>query len=180
MSLFVSYWLFSTLPIWATALLLYIITMGAIFILRDRYEGLFYNTSWSAMIGDGALIVVVLMAAEILQRDALFLMLSPWWTKVQNGGLHLCAAGVSVMLGVIWWAIDRPKWPADKYHHLVIAPLLVYLGITLLPVIFYFGTKVECIATICLIALWVGLVVYDMVTGRLNQDRYLASRISWR
>lgn len=163
-----SYHVLAVLPIWATALILYMMTIGVIFVLRDRYEGLFYNTSYSAMLGDGALIGVVLMAAEILKRGVVSLPEFP-----QSVYFHICFALVGGVLGCFWWLrISHPQQWGDVYHHLVIVPLVVYLGLTLLPVIYYNGTRMEVIATICLIALWAGLVVYDLRSGRLDQRKY--------
>jgi hypothetical protein len=160
------YWVLVNLPIWATAIILYMITLGAIFVLRDKFEGLFYNTSYSAMLGDGALLVVVLMAAEILKRGVLL----PEWA--QGTKFHWVAVCLGVVLGIVWYTMDDPVQWADSYHHLVIAPLLCYLGITLLPVIFRNGTRVEVISTLVLVALWATLVVYDSKTGRLDQRNY--------
>ena len=155
------------LPIWATALILYIVTQGVLFILRDRREGLYYNTSYSAILGDGALIVVVLMAAEILQRGGTSL---PTWG--QSGHFHLLAIIAAIFVGVFWFMVDVPEQWGDRYHHLVIAPLLCYLGITLIPMVYLNGSNFEVVATACLILLWAGLVVYDAKTHRLDQRNY--------
>ncbi len=161
-----SHWLLTVLPIWATAIALYVLTIGAIFFLRDRFEGLFYNTSYSAMIGDGALCAVVIMASEILKRGISLLGL------MQNGWFHPAAFTAAITFGIAWWATDRPQQWGDCYHHLVVAPLLCYLGITLVPVIFGNGTKVEMVITLFLVALWAGLVAYDIGTKRLDQRKY--------
>ncbi|MCX6752215.1 MAG: hypothetical protein NTZ87_01810 [Candidatus Nomurabacteria bacterium] len=159
------YWILSVLPIWATAFILYMMTMGVIFILRDRYEGLFYNTSYSAMIGDGALLVVVLMAAGILQRGETLIP-----TLLQSGRNHYVVAVWGFSFGVLcWWLSSDPKQWADIWHNLVIVPLLFYLGIILLPVIFKNGTRAEVVATLFFIVIWIALVGYDKVTQRLNQ-----------
>jgi len=106
-NLYGSHYLLSVLPIWATALLLYAVTMGVLFVLRDRYEGLYYNTSYSAVLGDGALICIVLMAAGILQRGVSF----PEWTKgglFPSGYFHLFAFFVGIVLGAKWLSLDNP------------------------------------------------------------------------
>jgi len=153
-------------PIWAVALLLYTVTLGMIFILRDKCEGVFYNTSYSAMLGDGALIVAVLLAAEILKRGGVL----PGWMQLK--WLHWVAFLCGVLLGVVWCVVDLPEQWADAYHHIMIAPLLVYLGITLLPVIWVLGTHAEKLATLFMVLLWATLVVYDAKTERLNQRKY--------
>lgn len=162
-----SYYVLSVWPIWATALILYAVTMGVLFVLRDRCEGLYYNTSYSAVLGDGALVVIVLLAAGILQCGE---VLFPIWA--QKGSFHLLALLASIILGLFWVMIDDPKQWGDKYHHLVIAPLFMYLAVTLLPVIYLNGTRGEWIATICLVLLWAGLVAYDAKTHRLDQRNY--------
>ena len=163
-----SYYVLYTLPIWATALILYVVTLGVLFVLRDRCEGLFYNTSYSAMIGDGALLVVVLMAAGILQRGGILL---PEWIKREQF-FHVAAAAIGICLGVIWLTLDKPKQWGDRYHHAVIAPLLCYLGITLVPVIYLNGTLAEWNSMIGLVLVWIVLVIYDARTHRLDQRRY--------
>ncbi|MBI3888508.1 hypothetical protein HY311_01810 [Candidatus Nomurabacteria bacterium] len=164
--LYGSYYVLATLPIWVTALLLYVLTMGVLFVLRDRCEGLYYNTSYSAVIGDGALIVIVLMAAGILQR----VHAVPAW--VQDERFHFVVATLSICFGVSWWRQDRPRQWADKYHHLFIAPLLAYCLVTLLPVVWGKGTKVEITATGCLFLVWLVFVIYDAATYRLDQRNY--------
>jgi hypothetical protein len=165
------HYILAALPIWATAMLLYIITMGVLFVLRDRSEGFFYNTSYSAMLGDAGLLAVVLMAAGVLQRGGQ----PPSW--LQDGGYQAFAGLAGLVFGVVWLVLDFPRQWGDRYHHMVIAPLLCYLGITLLPVIFKNGTKTEIASTISMIALFAGLVVYDARTKRLDQRRYIAKRI---
>src|SRR3989344_1261051 len=168
------HWVLNMLPVWATALVLYAVTLGVIFILRDKYEGLFYNTSYSAMLGDGALLVVVLMAAGVLQREILL----PSW--LQSKWFHFGVAILGIGLGIRWWGFDAfgvmlenyIEW-GDIYHHLVIVPLLCYLGVTLLPVIWLAGTRVDKWSTLFLVLLWVMLVVYDTRTKRFNQRHYL-------
>jgi len=161
-----SHWVLNALPIWATALIMYVLVQGVLFVLRDKCEGLYYNTSYSAVLGDGALVVVLLMAAAILQRGSAM----PEW--LQNRNYHIGALLSGLMLGVVWLIRDYPEQWGDRYHHLVIAPLLCYFGITLVPVIFKNGTKVEIVATICLVAVWAVLCVYDAKTDRLNQRNY--------
>ena len=168
MKLYGSYYMLCVLPIWASALVLYMLTQWVLFILRDRCEGLYYNTSYSAVLGDGALMVVVLMAAGILQREGTSL---PAWAI--SGHFHFLSLIAGFILGIFWVMLDQPKQWGDIYHHLGIAPLLTYLGVTLLvPVIILNGRRIEIVATVCLILLWALLVVYDAVTHRLDQRNY--------
>ena len=161
---YVGSYLLGELPIWATAFLLFMATFGVVFILRDRCEGVYYNTSYSATLGDGALFAIVIMAVEILKRREKNWLPGPPY--------HIVGACVAVIFGLIWWVFDRPEQRADIYHHLVIAPLLCYLGITLLPVIIKDGRMAEVVVAACLILVWAGLCVYDAKTDRLSQRSY--------
>ena len=161
-----SYWVLTTWPIWAIALVLYIATMGVIFFLRDRCEGMFYNTSNSAMIGDAALLAIVLMAAEILKQGPELHWILRCWQ------FHATSFVVGGVAGFIFLLKTLPEELADAYHNFVIVGLLVYLGITLLPVIFVCGLPAEITATAFLIALWVALVSHDAKTKRLDQRKY--------
>lgn len=157
----------TALPIWATALILYFVTAGGIFLLRDKCEGLYYNTSYSAVLGDGALVVVVLMACGMLQRAGLFL---PEWA--QSRWFEWFAFLSSTAVGTVWWEIDRPQQWGDTYHHLVIAPIMVYLAAILLPVFYYNATRVEIIFICSLVSVWALLFVYDIRHERLDQRKY--------
>ena len=128
------------LPLWLTMWILFMSTIGMMFLSRDMSEGLFYNTSYSAMLGDGALLAAVLMAAEMLRKG----VLPPLWSRGRR--FHFGAVVVAVLFGFMWWAHDRPQQWADCYHHLVIAPLIAYLAITLLPIILAEGTRLELVA----------------------------------
>ena len=165
------YWILTTLPIWATAFLLYVATLGVLFILRDRCEGLYYQTSYSAQLGDGGLIVIVLMVADILKRG----MSLPAW--LQSNAYQFAAIIVGVALGAVWFYLESPKQWGDRYHHFVIAPLLCYLVITLVPIICLHGSGFEMVSTVFLITLWAALCVYDSKTRRLNQREYLRGRV---
>ena len=165
-----SHYVLSGLPIWASALILYGVTTGVIYVARDFFEGLPYQVAYSAQIGDSALIGAVLIAATILQRgDPL-----PLW--LSSGSFHLLAAIVSVSFGITWWALDRPSHWGDIYHHLFVAPLIFYLGVTLLPVILINGTKVEKLSVLCFALIWVTLVAFDLKHGRMNQRQWLQNR----
>ena len=157
------------LPIWASALIFYGVTTGVIYVARDFLEGLPYQVAYSAEFGDTALAGAVLIAATILQRgDPL-----PW--RLTSGYLHVVAALVGISCGITWWSLDRPTHLGDIYHHLVVAPLILYLAITLLPVIVISGTKVEKFCVLCLVLVWATLVTFDVTHERMNQRQWLQS-----
>ncbi len=159
------YWLLVSLPLGATTFGLYVLTLGMIFILRDTKEGLFYNTSYSAMIGDGALLAVIVSAIGILKQGGR----PPEWLAPDTQSV---LAVIGVFLGLAWYLRDNPKCPGDKYHHLVIAPLFFFLWFTMVPVIIKNGTWWDNALAVCCVVIWAVLVAYDAATGRLDQRRY--------
>jgi hypothetical protein len=118
--------------------------------------------------------VVVLIAATILQRGGEVKTLS----CLEVGGIGfqgILLINIVLYCGIISYLTlnSRSGQLMDIYHDVVIAPLFVFLAITLLPVIFKNGTRVEKIATLCFALLWFGLVVFDMTHDRMNQLLWL-------
>jgi hypothetical protein len=128
-----SHLLFSTMPLWAIALLCYVIMAVPIQVLRNHYEGMQYQVAWSADFGCSALVAIALVGASILQRGVLL----PDF--LGSRGFHSLAVVVAVAVGVVWTKLDWHTQWGDRYHHAVVAPVLTYLLFTLLPVIFWGG-----------------------------------------
>jgi hypothetical protein len=164
-----SHYVLSELPIWASSIILYTVTMGVIYVTRDFFEGLPYQVAYSAQFGDAALAGAVLIAATILRRGNPM----PW--MFSSGYFHILAALVSMGFGITWWSLDRPAHWGDIYHHLFIAPLICYLAITLSPVILINGTKLEKFCAFCLVLVWITLVAFDIKYERMNQRQWLQS-----
>jgi hypothetical protein len=165
-----SHYALSELPIWASGIILYAVTMGVIYVARDTFEGLPYQVAYSAQFGDAALAGAVLIAATILHRG------SPLPLMLSSGYFHVLAALVSVGCGIMWWSLDRPAQWGDIYHHLFVAPLFFYLATTLLPVILINGTKGEKVCVLCLVLLGAALVAFDFKHERMNQRQWLQGR----
>lgn len=165
-----SHYVLYELPIWASSIILYAATIGVIYILRDFFEGLPYQVAYSAQFGDVALVGAFLIAATILQRNDPL----PWWLSC--GYFHVLAALVSVGFGITWWSLDRPAHWGDIYHHLFVAPMILYLALTLLPVILINGTKVEKCWVLCFALSWVTLLAFDLKHERINQRQWLQGR----
>lgn len=166
------YYILTTWPIWTTAAVLAAISL-TVLVGRDILEGLMYNVSYSSMVGDAALIICVLIAATILQRNRDCCCV-PYW--LQNYGMQRDLLILSFLIGLLtcWLTLgSRSGQVMDIYHDLAIGPLFLFFAITLLPVIFKNGNGKEVFATILLIALWAGLVVFDIKYDRLNQRQWL-------
>ena len=167
------YSILAKLPIWATTAIFGII-LTMMFVGRDFFEGLPYDVAYSSTTGSLALMVVVLIATSILQEGRATKNLQ--WLEVGGIGLQgMLFVDIWVYCGIVCSLTlnSRSGQLMDIYHDVVIAPLFVYLAITLLPVIFKNGTKKEKTVTVCLALVWFGLVTFDMTHDRMNQHQWL-------
>jgi hypothetical protein len=147
-------------------------------VLVGRYvlEGLMYNVSFSSQVGDVGLLIVVLIATTILKEGRAIIP-----KPLQDDYVHGMVLLFSVVLGVgvcVLTIDSRSGQVMDVFHDVIIAPLFLSLAITLLPIIFKNGKKVEVVTTICLILLWAGLVWFDVAHHLLNQREWLYAHIS--
>jgi hypothetical protein len=168
------HWILATLPIWATALAIVVVTLVAINELRDLMEGVPYQVSRSALYGEAGLIITVLIAATILQRGKVVIP-----SFVQGGETQLQMLVMFVIVGLAVSRVtmkSRSNQLADIYHDAVVAPLFVFFGVTLLPVVYYGGTAFEKIIVYALINLWFIFFVTDVLGDRMNQRRWLTRR----
>ncbi|NCF75363.1 MAG: hypothetical protein GWO87_02670 [Xanthomonadaceae bacterium] len=161
-------------PWWGMVITVYVATDFVIHILREQQEGLGYQVAYSAKIGDAFLLCDLFIATAIIKRNNFLL---PNWLMIS--WVHYVIILASFLTGVI---IDRLTLKirsgklADIYHDVIIAPMLLYFAITLTPVVFIGGTKIEKNFAICFVFLWFVLVVYDILTDRMNQRRFLNRR----
>ena len=159
-----------------TAAITFFITLGAMFVGRHFFEGVPYQISYSAMIGDTAgFIYILLRAQEILRRPEIHI---PDW--LQRNDVHIVTLGVSFLLGVIVCLLSlqaRQGQVMDAYHDIVIAPMFLYLAITLIPVILYNGTRREMFEVGFYACLWLLLAILDWETGMIAQRVWLAGHI---
>ena len=166
--LYGSHLLFSVVPLWAIALACYVFMAVPIQVLRNRFEGMQYQVAWSADFGCSALVAIALIGATILQRGVLL----PVW--LGSEAVHAVATGVAVLVGIIWaWTDWNTQW-GDRYHHAAVAPVLTYLLLTLLPVIFWGGgTTVEIVATLALLLIFAILTRIDIRQKRMGQRQWM-------
>jgi hypothetical protein len=168
-----SYYVLTALPVWATAAIMFAITLAAILVGRDILEGLPYNVAYSAALGDAGLVIGVLIAATILQRGGANI---PNW--LQSGTTHILILLASFALGLLVCVLtlsSRSGQVMDIYHDVVVAPIILYLAVTLVPVIYLSGTKMEKTAVLCFVLLWAGLVSFDIKHDRINQRTWIAN-----
>jgi len=159
-------------PIWAMAMILFLVADVILHIGRDILEGLGYQISYTSKIGDLLLSGGILIAATILQRGT---VAPPAW--IMNGVTQLGLAVVGVGIGAIVYICTydaRSAKAMDLYHDLVIIPLYLFCAITLVPVILRGGRWYEIVVSACFVILWLLLVRYDAVNSRLDQRKWLA------
>lgn len=161
-------YLLAVTPLWVTVLVLYFATIGVLWLIRERFEGLGYNVALSSQLGDVFLIGVILIAVELLQLQTRTLLIS--------GAAQMFLVVVAIIFGLIWWIADRPAQWADWYHHLVVAPLFVFLLVLSALVILWNGDTMRIAVAALLLVGWAGLVVYDFETGRIDQQAWLAKQ----
>ena len=162
-----SHYVLLRLPILASFLILAGITVGVMHVLRDAFEGLGYQVAYSDKFGSWLLIGAVLVATWILKRGPVL----SWW--LISRAFHASAVLISLVFGFTWWSCVRPTYWGDIYYLLFIAPLLLYLALTLLPVIFINGKRIEKLCVTCFALVQIVLVVIDVTGGRMSQHKWL-------
>lgn len=161
----------ASLPLWATVIILWSITDGIMHFGRDRLEGIGYQIAFSAKYGDVGLFGAVFIAATILQRGTIIL---PGWMMNSNQQLSLFVILVFVgAVGSFLTMKSRSGEIMDVYHDFIIAPMILFFAIMLLPVIYLGGTAVEKFWTVCFIFIWVICVAIDVKCDRMNQRRWM-------
>ena len=173
-----SHYVLAALPIWATVAVLVLLTYVVLYAGREYFEGMPYNVATSAIYGDAGFVICILIAAGILQRRPV----EHAW--LESSSFHWGFAHLAVILGLVaQWLVIRQFGGfgqyVDTYHNLFIVPLFVYLLVTILPVIYLYGTITEKTFPIFALVLWVVLYLYDVATGRLEQRDWLR-RHGWR
>jgi hypothetical protein len=147
------------------AVLLYYLCIEAVLEIRQAHEGKRYNVAWSSSYGDVALIgFVLLMAYEIRNGATNGLLESTWYHAIV---LLVCIGSAPILL-----AIAGESQTGDKYHNAFVVPLLGYLVISLTPAWWEMPLWLKLFAA-ALILIWAGLGVNDIVSGRIDQQRWL-------
>jgi hypothetical protein len=159
--------------LWLTFAVLYFFCIGILHIGRWAFEGHAYNTSFASEYGDIALITVVLIGVTVLRFQ------SHITGVLENLDFQVILAGVCLIAGLASNYYLNAKEVMDIYHNMVVFPLLAYLVLTTVPVIFKYGTTLEKTAIVVLIVIWALLGVIDIATGRLGQRNWLHNHGGW-
>ncbi|HEY4501424.1 MAG TPA: hypothetical protein VJI70_04175 [Candidatus Paceibacterota bacterium] len=165
--------LLAAVPVWMTALFVAIMCVAIPFVLADRTTGLFFNVSYSGVVGDLCLIIVILIGVTVIQRGALLpVWFSGMWPQV-------LWSAVCVTVGIILVTMTTPwpteTWP-DRYHNFVTVPIFLFLLPLMVLTIIYNGNRVEMVMSCLLVAIWGSFVLYDFRTERMNQPEYVTKK----
>jgi|GEM_PF-3945839 len=166
MNLYGTYWILSTFPVLVTISIIVIACICMLPVGREFFEGLGYNTSLAAQIGDVFLGLIIMITAMVLQRNPVL----PGW--VVSGYFQFVMFDLAALIAVIAIIMPAPM-VMDKFHNVFVVPLFVYFLTTSAPVLYYGGTTQEwCVGLNCF-GIWIALLIFDAATGRLPQQQYL-------
>lgn len=168
------YYVLNELPIWFLALMLDVLCIDILFLGREKLEGLAYNVAFSSQYGDRALIGCVLIGASIIHRQEVV----PHF--LGSGLFQFICAILAILSGHLVQIVLKSRQTMDVYHNAIIVPIFLASLAAALPMTYLYGSAVEKISTVALFGVWVFLLVYDAVEGRLDQRKWLAKRkVTW-
>lgn len=160
-------------PMWTIVLVFLVIgtSLGLAFIIGDRTNGIYFNTSYSSVVGDLCLSVILLIGVTVLQRGE---PLPAWMLQT---GVHLGLVVLALAIGyVINTKAPAPYAWSERYHSFVVVPFYIVMLPLMTLAIIYGGTEVEKKAALALLVSWLALVVYDFADGRIDQRKWVAEK----
>lgn len=173
--------LLAVTPVWAAALFILVLCspLGIMFVLADRSTGLFFNVSYSGVIGDMLLTIAILIGVTVLKRGAplptIWYGHSTIWPQII--WLLVCVAvGITLFISPSHSTPLTNETLPDRYHNLVVVPVYLFLVPAMALVIVYNGTVAEIVIGLLLVAIWACLVWFDYDNNRLNQPEYVHQR----
>lgn len=162
--------LMAAVPMWIIVLVALIIGVVIPFVIADRVSGLFFNYSYSRMIGNIGLLTVILIGVTVLERGD---PLPAWFasTVLQTSWLLICIV-VGILLVVVNSYLPIATWP-DRYHNAVVVLLFLFFVPLAMLVIFNNGRYYEVVASSLLLVVWAAFGVYDLADDRIDQPARL-------
>jgi hypothetical protein len=150
---------------------IYLVTALPIQVLRNVREAMPYQVAYSALLGEVAFFCLVVLAGAPVQQGAVL----PSW--LIRGNYHLLAALMGLIVGAVWLGLDwNTEW-GDRWHHIVTVPVFFYLAMALFPVIVWCGTYRDKWSAAFMASVYVGTIVYDIITHRMNQRGWIFAHI---
>jgi hypothetical protein len=144
---------------------------------RDVKEGQPYDVARSSYLGEYGLALFTVIAVTILQRGGIHI--PPWLGWMENYTIQvwmMCIISVLCDIVCVFTIGSRSGHLMDVYHDVVVCPILLYLSITLVPIVWCNGTTVEKVTVSSLFLLWIVSVIFDHVHDRINQRRWLQKK----
>jgi len=163
--------LIATTRWWVTLGVLLAVGWAIPFVIADRGTKLFYNFSYSGMIGDLCLLIVICIGITMLQRGEAL----PIWFS--GGVTQILWLIICIGMGAYLGSADTPwpiESPADRYHNMITVPVFMFLLPLMILAIKHGGDEVEWPTVWVLVLVWAALGVYDGATNRLNQPKRLS------
>jgi hypothetical protein len=162
-------------PVWAIALFMFAVCspLGIMFVLADRRTGLFFNVSYSGMIGDMLLTIAILIGVTVLQRGT---VLPGWAGNIPlqfSWTVFCCVTATRIMFKKRTFPLPTDTAP-DFYHNLIVFPIYMFLVPIALIIIWNGGTLPEITFGFGFVVIWATLAIGDYETGRLGQPRYVS------
>src|ERR1035437_6570723 len=145
-------------PIWLMFIGLELVCLGGMLAIRKITEGRAYNPAFSSKIGIQLLIAIVMISANPLDR------MQP--SGVLGGStFQEVVGGIAILYAICrLFVYDNP---ADKYHQLVVMPILIWLLGTTVPLLLWEGSvRTATVFMLLLLPIFAMLVVVDQMTGR--------------
>lgn len=167
-----SYYLLTLHSPFQTITILGLVSIGAMFFIRDFFEGLAYNTSRCALWGGCAVLGVVYLGIDLLHNA----IVPPALT---SGTFHFAAGVLSCIIAVINVGTLLRKTPSrqetvmDLYHNWILLPGYIYLLATLIPLIITLGSEWQIVALFVLAVIYGLTARLDVVAKRLDQPKFL-------
>ena len=168
-----SYWFLNQFPIFVY-IVIYVLFYSILLVGRWMFEGRAYDVALSSKYGDMALGAFVVYAASMIKQQ-------DFQTKefMQDPGFHWIVVIVSIVITLIYIIITKPAREMDIWHGIITVPLFLYLIGTIAPV-YYYASSSELALGVLLIAIWIILVIYDVLSGRMDQRKWIhKNRRKW-
>lgn len=173
------YSLLSKRPIWETSAILLSI-LAVIPIGKSVLDGFLYNISFTSIVGDPiGLVTALKIVIVVLQRGPVYV---PQHMEkfLKNSRMHWLFAFLSFSFGValhLLMAAFHGVTLMDTYHDLVVLPMFIYLGITLIPVMCFNGKRKEKFFFWGFITLWLSLYLVDVNNNLMFQHMWFYRHI---
>lgn len=155
---------------WLVVLVVIAGSTGGVLLFRWLFERELYERSRASVPGDQFLALYCGIIAYIYQTD----LPSGWYLDWQwMFGLRIFC--VSAAVGLHWLAMRNLRsrafscLPAQIYHNLFVVPMLLYIVLSTLPMLYLGRFLWLQLAALACLLIWAGLLVWDIRHGNLVQ-----------